>query len=592
MFQNKAIVDSFDRATDGTSSAHPSLGDPADLALDSAPRLAAQGATRAYPVLSPLPKQAVAPISFVVVHFSNEYQHNFLASACVNQERNQIIAVDNRGNWQFENLGMAVNAGIVQARHEIIAVVHEDVLLPGYWEQHLFRAIAAIEQAEIPWGLLGTVGWTHGTDRLTKGEIIGHWSDPKEYTNTLDGRLFQIAGSLDEHLLILRRSAGMRLDARLPSIHNIGVDLPLSLERQGLATLVINAPSIHKYADGEGRLIAHANDSPKILDRDSLAYRADKSLSDDYLIKKWTPECLREGVAGPRRIGFIDALLPRVRKTLRRLPGLRLGNALKVGHGNAPVLLIAKGGGGSRLLSLLAADLGLFIGERLNESGDALDLVLPVYRAMLRRCLVQTFAGERDTSILELGTAIRAFAARAPVRYGKWGFKLPESIFVLDELLAAFPQARVIHLLRDPLATALRRSHMTARLDNQIGRASVPCAYRHCGIDPILALSDPQFVRSAYCIRHQLETALNRLTSLPPARVLTTRFEDLLADAASAVKNTGAWLHREPVGNRLATAVSATRGQGHVSIDSDAAERAAEILHGLRQRLGYEPTVS
>src|SRR5690606_20872537 len=132
-----------------------------------------------------------------------------------------------------------------------------------------------------------------------------------------------------------------------------------------------------------------------------------------------------------------------------------------------------------------------------------------------------------------------------------WGFKLPESMLVLDEILAAFPRARLVHLVRDPMTSCLRRTHMTARTDNQIGQAVLRAAYRHLGIPELRALSDPDEIRMAVTTLFHFDVALPCLAGLPPDRQLTVRFEDILADPRTVLRRLIAWKERHGMLRRL-----------------------------------------
>ncbi|MCF7992612.1 MAG: sulfotransferase [Thiohalocapsa sp.] len=512
---------------------------------------------RQYPRLSPIAGQGVAPITFVTVHFSDEYYHNILASECVRDPVNQIITVDNRSNHAFESLGQAINAGLEGALHEFIVVVHEDVLLPRFWEQHLFRCVDQLERERQPWGLLGAAGWNTAPEQQAGVRMFGHWSDPHRYADTLQAHAFLEVERIDELIMVIRKSHGLRLDPKLPSIHNIGRDLPLVLRNNGLKTFVINAPPIHKYRDVSGELIQQPAQSYKIVDRQNPAYIADKSLSDDYFARKW----LGPAITRPEDCNGGAPDLP------------------------PPVLLIAKGGSGSRLLSLLAEDLDVCIG-RTNNSGDTMEMVLPVYRGVLRKFL-DILGDERSL----IGEEIRAAAIEMWSAAGSpalWGFKLPESVLLLEEMLNAFPGARVIHMIRDPMTTCLRRTHMTARLDNQIGRVTLPAAYRSAGRAIEDVLTDEPVIHMAYTTLHQVGYALDTLDALPPERCLELRFETLVADPARASAMASAWLGVEPSGKRLENAVDIERAAPRYNTCSaEVRERLSELLLPLRSQLGY-----
>ncbi len=216
--------------------------------------------------------------------------------------------------------------------------------------------------------------------------------------------------------------------------------------------------------------------------------------------------------------------------------------------------------------------------------------MIPVYKCVLNR-----YHGhphwQCEAGVDELRDAATALAADAPPGVA-WGFKLPETMLVAGEVLRAFPHARFLHLVRDPLATCLRRTHMTSRLDNQIGQAVLPAAYRHCGRPLDAVHDDAPEMRMAVGTRHQLELALDFLERLAPGRCLQVRFEDLLADPLATLRPVSTWIHgrdapipADPRVRREANPARAWRGRSIVAPDVEADIRA--LLAPLRRRLGY-----
>lgn len=316
---------------------------------------------RQYPVLLISGTRPTRPLSFIVVHYCDDYFYNLLRSECVHDPFNQLITIDNRQNLFFDNLSEAINAGLDQARHELVVVVHEDVLLPQGWHEQFEKSLSDLEKVDPQWGMLGAVGWTE------QAQLVGHRSDPHAYANTLMDVKFMPVQRLDEQLMIFRKSSGIRLDELLPSIHNIGRDMASTLRQHGLKTYVIDAPTVHKYADEQGNLIERREDSPKIQARKLRSFVADWACSDEYLYHKWPawrPEDYEE------ETWSMDGVSEAVRNQLEQ-----------------PVVLLARGGSGSRLLSWLAADAGVFLGNEINISCDALELVQPLYKGVLTKYL-------------------------------------------------------------------------------------------------------------------------------------------------------------------------------------------------------------
>jgi hypothetical protein len=504
---------------------------------------------------------ATRPLSIVTVHFSGDLEHNLLRSPCVADPLNQLVRVDNVGNIHFDTLSQAIQSGLDQARHDLVAVVHEDVLLPEGWQQALELALADLEAVDPEWGLAGSVGW------MGDGRLMGHFSDPGGYWQLFEGCRHAEVVRLDEQLLLMRRSRPLPLDPQLPSIHNLGRDLPLAARVLGRRTYALDAPTIHKYADAQGRPILTRDDSPKIRARSSYAWRADYACSADYIRHKWP------------QIGALP-LAPVPVTAPAAVPAML----------ERPVVLLARGGGGSRLLSSLARDAGLFVGNDVNVSGDALELVLPIYKALLNRHHRHP-DWQRAAGVAELRDAAARMLDRAGAP-AMWGFKLPESLLVLEEILQAFPGARFLHLVRDPLATCLRRTHLTARVDNQIGQATLPAAYRYCGRPTGKIHADAPALHMALTSRHQVESALDLLDGLAPERSLQLRYEDLLADPAAAITRAACWIHGrdDPPGLGSTLLGEVDPGRAVRTAATFAPEVEAEVaawLAPLRSRLGY-----
>jgi Sulfotransferase family len=494
------------------------------------------------------------PITFVTVLFSGEFDHNLARSSCIREPMNQLVVVDNRGNVFFDSLSAALQDGVRRARHDLVVFVHEDVLLVEGWQSAFERSLQALEREDPEWGLVGAAGWDFA------GSSAGHWNDPHGDCDFMAGALHLPVRQIDEHLMGFRRSRPLPLDAALPGIHNLGLDLALSFARFGRRTYVVDAPTIHKYADADGRPILTREDSPKIMARSSLAWMASKAVSDDYFSRKWPPE---------------DPGAPRTS-----------ADPVPPPHLEPPVVLIGRGGGGTRLLGAAAADAGLFVGNEVNPSSDTLEMANAVYKAVLIRYR-ETAAWQWAQAVSELRAAAEAMLARAGFP-AHWGFKLPESLLVLDVIDAAFPRARYVHLLRDPIATCLRRTHMTARLDNEIGQTALRAAYRAEGREAARVFDDPPAVRMAYTTSHQLNLALAFGTRLPESRWQEMRFEAVLRDAPGEVARLARWLGLVPTGSRLQSEVDAPRAAGPSVVHPDAEAAAAEqVLSRLSARLGY-----
>ncbi len=211
----------------------------------------------------------------------------------------------------------------------------------------------------------------------------------------------------------------------------------------------------------------------------------------------------------------------------------------------APIILAGRGGSGTRLISELARAADIHLGERITKSGDSLDWLNLIYEMAVDR-----LTSERD------GAAAFEVRWRAPLlgrarevlsgeswRPGRpWGWKLPENSIVAGALTSAFTRSRLVHLVRHPLSSAFRRTHVTSRGSNPVGRAMLHRAYLAAGRDPALTDEDPPHLHNAltwlFQVREVMTVGRERLG---PDRYLELRFEDLCRDPEAAARLFGAF---------------------------------------------------
>lgn len=136
--------------------------------------------------------------------------------------------------------GTAYNRASARATADVLVFIHQDVYLPPGWIEAFSAALAHLEQLDPSWGVLGVYGvtvagrprgWTYSTGL---GRLLGQpFSVP------------QTVRTLDEMLLVIRRSSGLRFSESLPGFHMYGTDICLEAERRGLKNCVIPAFALH-----------------------------------------------------------------------------------------------------------------------------------------------------------------------------------------------------------------------------------------------------------------------------------------------------------------------------------------------------------
>jgi hypothetical protein len=152
------------------------------------------------------------------------YEKNVAASI----DPDELITIEDA-----DSAAQALNAGIEQASNDLCVLCHQDVIFPPGWEQGMVKAVEEL----LFMGVCGVWGVTLGGDLA--GNVIeprGHWA-----TEGLPAKV----QSVDELLMIVRKSSGLRFDEDLGGWHLYGADICLQAIEQGMTNYAIDAPVEH-----------------------------------------------------------------------------------------------------------------------------------------------------------------------------------------------------------------------------------------------------------------------------------------------------------------------------------------------------------
>lgn len=142
-----------------------------------------------------------------------------------------LMVEPNRHGW---NAAQGLNHGIETVTADWVICVHQDVLFPaGYWAR-LCHALAALPERVAVAGLVGTE---------RNGRFHGHIVDPNGHCYW-PGLPHEVL-AVDEVLIAVRKSAGLRFDPQVPGFHCYGADLCFTAEQRGLGVVAIDAPLLH-----------------------------------------------------------------------------------------------------------------------------------------------------------------------------------------------------------------------------------------------------------------------------------------------------------------------------------------------------------
>lgn len=172
----------------------------------------------------------IAAVNDRVVSESNLFRSQLLSADGV-----QFIAA--RG---FSAASQAYNYGIARATGEILIFVHQDVYIPAGWLRQLLAAVAVLDRKDPAWAVLGVVG----VDGL--GAVKGcSWSTGLGREVGTSVQQHEPAVSLDELILVVRKSSGLHFDDKLQGWHLYGTDIVQEALHLSMGAYIIHAPVIH-----------------------------------------------------------------------------------------------------------------------------------------------------------------------------------------------------------------------------------------------------------------------------------------------------------------------------------------------------------
>jgi hypothetical protein len=179
---------------------------------------------------------STAKVTFVVaVNDRKLFDANFLASPCLRGHQNHELLIQEH----FDSAPKAYNDAINRSANELIVFCHQDIFLPEAWLSDLQRAVDYLQAADPNWGVLGCSGITVDRD---------HWRYLYSSGLGVSGKPLaqpQPVQTLDEVVLVLRKSSGLKFDEQLPNFHLYGTDICLRAAARGMTSYAISAFCIH-----------------------------------------------------------------------------------------------------------------------------------------------------------------------------------------------------------------------------------------------------------------------------------------------------------------------------------------------------------
>ena len=171
----------------------------------------------------------------VAVNNRTVLEQNLLASPDLRSPHEHQILIQE----DYPSAALAYNAALREAENDLVIFIHQDIFLTPGWIARVDESLQHLEATDPNWGVAGC--WGARAD----GQLCGHI-----YSSGLGilGREFQHpmpVQTLDEIVLISKKSSGLSFDESLPHFHFYGTDICLRAQALGRKSYVISAFCIH-----------------------------------------------------------------------------------------------------------------------------------------------------------------------------------------------------------------------------------------------------------------------------------------------------------------------------------------------------------
>ena len=140
----------------------------------------------------------------------------------------------------FGSASVAYSDALTECDADLVVFAHQDVYLPAGWEEQLRAQIAVLEATDPRWAVLGVWGV-----KADGGHVGCVWSSGLQRVLGASFDRPVPVVSIDEVLIVLRRSSGLSFDPKVPGYHLYAADLVQSALQAGFGCHVVCAPVIH-----------------------------------------------------------------------------------------------------------------------------------------------------------------------------------------------------------------------------------------------------------------------------------------------------------------------------------------------------------
>ncbi len=139
----------------------------------------------------------------------------------------------------FASAALAYNDALDKSVTDLVVFAHQDLFFPENWIDRVIDSVNFLNATDPSWGVLGCFGVSaagthHGRIYSAGLGTIGTSIDQPTCIQTLD-----------EIVLIMRKSSGLRFDNALSGFHFYGADICMQASERGMRSYAIPAFCVH-----------------------------------------------------------------------------------------------------------------------------------------------------------------------------------------------------------------------------------------------------------------------------------------------------------------------------------------------------------
>jgi len=175
-------------------------------------------------------------VTFVITRTAGKvFEQNVAISPCLRDSRVRQVIVQQ----DFKSASLAYNDALLKATEDILVFCHQDMYFPENWLDDLQKSIQLLSQSDPRWAVLGCWGITVDGQGVGYIRSLGHGTLGQPFEHPIR------INTLDECVLIFRKSSGLKFDPKLPDFHFYGTDICLSARKSAMNCYAISAFCIH-----------------------------------------------------------------------------------------------------------------------------------------------------------------------------------------------------------------------------------------------------------------------------------------------------------------------------------------------------------